>query len=637
MYHTLIRKTIRAVVIGTALAVLPAVPFYIYTFDATPRQLAILVPLFIPALIAMFLSDLWLIRAYLKPVKEFYKKEDSSVHSSDAAVNLARERALNFPVFGVLRVFLPHAIIGSGVFNLCIMLGNRFFSLGIDPSDYLMYWVINLTVVPVTHAVYEYFGLAKAMIPTIQVLQAKVPSMPEETSSRVVTVRLATKVIVIFMMLGMAPLFILGVSLNKKHTTLLIEKEEKHLLHNAVTLAWLLPTLDESQRKSMLLSYGEDGIAAVEDSSGRIVFSESSMNKTYQDRLRAFLAASASASPYYAGDDLLAAKVASEDGKFVVGVAVPMKDLTAASSSLRYGTVLIIIASILLLGALLVLVARDINESTKKLVAGLKEVEGGAFDHEVKIYSTDEFSTIGNGFNRMIAGLRERNFIKDTFGKYVAPTVMEKILHDAMNAEGGKGFRLGGERRTVTILMSDIRDFTRRTEQSSAEEIVDLLNRYLERMVHVVEMYDGVVDKYIGDALMVLFGAPLAKPDDPDRAVQAAFAMRTELSRLNQELKKSTRARFSPVRIGIGIHTGEVVAGSIGSANRLEYTVIGDAVNLASRIEGLTKLFKTDILISEATAKKLKGDYPLTQLPRAKVKGKKETVVVFKAGKFRGQ
>ena len=310
-------------------------------------------------------------------------------------------------------------------------------------------------------------------------------------------------------------------------------------------------------------------------------------------------------------------------------------ELTAESSSLRYGTISIIVALILLLGALLILVARDINQSTKKLVAGLKEVEGGSFDHEVKIYSTDEFSTIGDGFNRMIAGLRERNFIKDTFGKCVAPTVMEKILHEGLNAEGGQGFRLGGERRTVTILMSDIRDFTKRTEESSAEAIVDVLNRYLERMVSVVERYDGTVDKYIGDALMVLFGAPLAKDDDPDRAVQAAFAMQSELKLLNEEMKHESPMKFPPIRIGIGIHTGEVVAGSVGSANRLEYTVIGDAVNLASRIEGLTKQFKTDVLISEATVNALKGIYPLIRLRRTKVKGKKGGVVVFKAGKFR--
>jgi HAMP domain-containing protein len=255
----------------------------------------------------------------------------------------------------------------------------------------------------------------------------------------------------------------------------------------------------------------------IEDVAGGISFSDSKLNVDQRSLVLRFLDTKTHPGPIYSGDQIIAAKAQSTDGKLLACVAVLKDELTAESSSLRYGTISIIVASMLLLGALLVLVARDINQSTKKLVAGLKEVEEGSFDHDVKIYSTDEFSTIGNGFNRMIAGLRERNFIKDTFGKYVAPTVMEKILREGLNAGGAQGFRLGGERRTVTILISDIRDFTKRTEESSAEAIVDVLNGYLERMVSVLESYDGTVDKYIGDALMVLFGAPLAKEDDPDR------------------------------------------------------------------------------------------------------------------------
>ncbi len=630
MYRELFRKTIRAVVIGTSLSVFPAVPFYIYTFDATPRQLAILVPLFVPALLSMLLSDLFLIRQYLKPIRKFFDDEDRDVVHDQHFFSLVKQRALNFPVFGVLRVFLPHAIIGSGVYNILIIAANKYWALGISPGDYPMYWVINLTVVPVAHAVYEYFELAKAMIPTLQALEIKNLTFPGEDLSRVVNVRLATKVIVIFIMLGMAPLFILGVSLNKKHTSLLIGKEEKHLLREAQVLSSLLPRVPNAQRQKMMGQYEENRTLILEDSLGNIWYSNSALSPMQRNHIREFLEEKSYSLPYFSGDGMVAAKAEADNGKLRIGVAIMTDVLISESSSLRSGTISIIIASIILLAALLVLVARDINQSTKKLVAGLKDVEEGAFNHEVKIYTTDEFSVIGNGFNQMIAGLRERNFIKDTFGKYVAPTVMEKILHEAKES-GDQGFRLGGERRTVTILMSDIRDFTSRTERSNAEAIVDLLNRYLERMVAVVDRYDGTVDKFIGDALMVLFGAPLAKEDDAERAVQAAFAMRKELTRLNAELKRSFREKFPPIRIGIGIHTGEVVAGSIGSANRLEYTVIGDAVNLASRIEGLTKQFKTDILISEATVQMLKGSYPLTKLPGTKVKGKKGAVVVYKA------
>ena len=360
----------------------------------------------------------------------------------------------------MLRVFIPHAIIGSGVYNLFIILANKYLSLGINPGDYVMYWVINLTVVPVAHAVYEYFELTKAVVPTLQKLDLKVPLMPEKYLSRVVNVRLATKVIVIFIMLGMAPLFILGVSLNKKHTSLLVEREQHHLLYEAQLFSSLLPALNASQRLAMVSSYGGNGTVILEDTAGNIVFSDSKLDGAHRSQVLHFLENKKQPGSFFSDERIIAAKALSGDGKLLVCVAVLTNELTAESSSLRYGTISIIVVSMLLLGTLLILVARDINQSTKKLVAGLKEVEEGSFDHEVKIYSTDEFSTIGNGFNRMIAGLRERNFIKDTFGKYVAPTVMEKILHEGMNAEGGQGFRLDGERRIVTILMSDIRDFT---------------------------------------------------------------------------------------------------------------------------------------------------------------------------------
>jgi hypothetical protein len=159
---------------------------------------------------------------------------------------------LNFPVFAVLRVFVQHAIIGSGVFNLSIILANGYFSLGINPGDFVMYWVINLTAVPVAHAVYEYFELAKVVIPTLQKLESKVPLLPDEYLSRVVNVRLSTKVTVIFIMLGMAPLFILGVSLNKKYTSLLVEEEQHYLLHEAQLLSTLLPTLSAKRRSRRL-------------------------------------------------------------------------------------------------------------------------------------------------------------------------------------------------------------------------------------------------------------------------------------------------------------------------------------------------------------------------------------------------
>ena len=259
-----------------------------------------------------------------------------------------------------------------------------------------------------------------------------------------VNVRLATKVIVIFIMLGMAPLFILGVSLNKKHTSLLVERETHHLLHDAQVLSTLLPSLSASQRQAMVSSYGAGMTVIIENAAGEISFSDSKLDVDQRSLALRFLDAKAYSGSLYFGDRFVAAKAQSGDGNLLVCVAVLTDELTAESSSLRYGTISIITASILLLGALLVLVARDINQSTKKLVAGLKDVEEGSFAHEVNIYSTDEFSTIGNGFNRMIAGLRERNFIKDTFGKVRCTDRHGKNSPRGAQCRRGTRFPIGG-------------------------------------------------------------------------------------------------------------------------------------------------------------------------------------------------
>lgn len=623
LHHDLVRATIRAVLIGTALSVLPAIPFYAYAFEASAEQLTVLVPLFLPALIAMLLSDLLLMRQYLKPIRRFAESLQTAHPVLDEDMYLAKRRALNYPAFSVARVFLPHSTIGSGVYNLLIIAANTWWELGINPSDFLLYWIINLTVVPVAHAVYEYFALSKAITQTLSVLDRRVPSLPAEHQRRVIRVRLATKVTVIFSMVGLAPLVILGLSLNLKHSSLLLQRERAYLLEETQLLAALLSGTSEGQVPGLF----DDTTHAliVRDSSGVVRFYGAHVTASQKLLLLNFLDNSPERSQVLS-EDLIAAKARPQHGKFLIGMATSREVVAGELLALRYGTIAIVLVAFLLMVGLLVLVGRDINASTKQLVGALGRVEEGSLDSDVHLYTTDEFSVIGNGFNRMLAGLRERNFIKDTFGKYVAPTIVDKILTEVQDHSRGE-FRLAGEQRVVTILFSDLRDFTNRAESSSAEQVVELLNRYYERMVMIVDRYGGTVDKFIGDALMVLFGAPLARPDDPDRAVQAAMDMRSALEQLNRELRKQKQR---PLRFGIGIHTGEVIAGNIGSPNRLEYTVVGDAVNLASRIEGLTKIFKTDLLVSEATFRELKNRYPVKKLPSVRVKGKRKPIVVYK-------
>ena len=160
---------------------------------------------------------------------------------------------------------------------------------------------------------------------------------------------------------------------------------------------------------------------------------------------------------------------------------------------------------------------------------------------------------------------------------------------------------------------------------SSPREILDLLNRYLTRMSQAIEAEGGVVDKYIGDAIMALFGAPVRHSDSPQRAVRCSLAMIRQLAVLNSELAEENRP---PLASGIGINTGVVVAGNMGSNNRLNYTVIGDGVNLASRLEGLTKFYGVDVIVSEST-RKLCADSPFRELDLVTVKGKAKPVAIY--------
>ena len=253
-----------------------------------------------------------------------------------------------------------------------------------------------------------------------------------------------------------------------------------------------------------------------------------------------------------------------------------------------------------------------------------KNVENDNYEHVSGVKTGDEIEALASGFNSMVDGLRERDKLRMTMGKYMTQSVVEHLM-------SGK-LELGGEPLTVTILFSDIRSFTSISERMTAQELVKLLNEYFTEMVTVVMEEGGVVDKYIGDAIMAVFGAPVARPDDALRAVRAAVRMRHALVLLNEKLA----ARGTPaIRTGIGLHTGEVVAGNIGSEARMEYTVIGDAVNLASRLETSTKDLETDVLISDDTLAMI-GDAFVTRAVREiTVKGRERPVMVHEVLGFR--
>ncbi|MEO7111675.1 MAG: adenylate/guanylate cyclase domain-containing protein [Polyangiaceae bacterium] len=238
----------------------------------------------------------------------------------------------------------------------------------------------------------------------------------------------------------------------------------------------------------------------------------------------------------------------------------------------------------------------------------------------------DELEQLATGFNSMIIGLQERDRDKAMFGKYLTASVMDHVRAGRVQP--------GGELKPVTILFSDIRSFTTISENMDAKALVALLNEYFTEMVGIVMEENGVVDKYIGDAIMAVFGAPVGKDDDPIRAVRAAVRMRGALAKLNISLEKRG---MQQLRTGIGVHTGVVVAGNLGSEKRMEYTVIGDAVNLASRLESATKELQVNILISEDTFELVKDAIVTKPVKEIHVKGRGKPVMTYEVLGIKGE
>lgn len=278
-------------------------------------------------------------------------------------------------------------------------------------------------------------------------------------------------------------------------------------------------------------------------------------------------------------------------------------------------------AGILAAIGLALFAAHSVADPLRRLEESMAAVGRGDLGTGCPVMANDEIGAVAEGFNRMLEGLRERERIRETFGVYVTREIRDEILAGRASLEG--------QLQEVTVLFADLRDFTPWVERTEPRTVVHDLNEYFTEMEAAVRAHGGLVLQYIGDEIEAVFGAPLPTADHADRALATALEMRDRLRRLNARRGASGKP---PLRNGIGIHTGTVLAGSIGSAERLTYALVGDAVNLASRIQGLNKELGTDVLVSDATRSRLTGEAALEALPAVRVKGKSVEVSVYRAG-----
>ncbi|MEK7765482.1 MAG: adenylate/guanylate cyclase domain-containing protein, partial [bacterium] len=282
-------------------------------------------------------------------------------------------------------------------------------------------------------------------------------------------------------------------------------------------------------------------------------------------------------------------------------------------------TVIILTVIVLGLAALLgVLSADRITRPVRELIAGTRRVAAGEYDFTIRSYLEDEIGALAQSFNAMIFGLRERRLLRDAFGKYMSPRVAEAIL----TRPGG--VRLAGERRDVSVFFTDVRGFTALSGSQPPEEIVRLLNVHFTLLVDIVFAHEGTVDKFTGDGLMAVFGAPLDQPDHAARALRCAVDIQRALQK---ERERGLYHGAAPLSVGIGVASGEAVVGDIGAEKRREYSVIGDCVNLAARLMGIAE--SDGILAAPETARRADGVVPLKRREAVQLKGMTRPLEVF--------
>ena len=272
---------------------------------------------------------------------------------------------------------------------------------------------------------------------------------------------------------------------------------------------------------------------------------------------------------------------------------------------------------------LTIVISRFYSKPLLRLKDCAQNIANGNYDIRTGITTGDELGVLSDTFNDMAVSLQEKELMYETFGKVVTPEIRNWLLQG--------NTKLGGETVCATILFCDIRGFTSLSEQIKPEQVVKLLNKYFFAMEQCIVKHNGIINKYIGDAIMAIFGVPVPNEKQAIDAYKCCLYMRKTLTELNKELENEN---LPPIKFGIGLHTGNVLAGNIGSNSRMEYTVIGDAVNVASRIESLCKEYNCDLLISETTAEGIIADESfssqLKSIGETQIRGRKTAISIYK-------
>ena len=295
----------------------------------------------------------------------------------------------------------------------------------------------------------------------------------------------------------------------------------------------------------------------------------------------------------------------------------PLAEAMAACDRLR------LFLGLLTVGALIVsaigagVVARNVTRPIRRLVDAVQRIGRGDYSPDIGVRRGDEIGTLAEALAQMTKGLVERDRAREMLGKMVSPQVAAEVM--------SKGVELGGEERVVTVMFADIRGFARMSEVLPPAELVACLNAFLTALSDVIEKHGGGVDKFIGEGIMALFGAPVFQPDHAARAVAAALDMSRAIDQLNRQLVAHGRPSID---FGIGINTAAVVVGNMGSSRRLNYTAIGDGVNLAARIEKLTREYDVRTIVSAGTQAEAPG-FLFREIDRVRVRGRDEPVRVY--------